>query len=94
MSLEIKLDNEQLASYSRTDNALEAFYKSVDNGQSRLALEVLAVVIAGIVDKLETIENSMNPSAVVETLITEKEPLVKPKAKSTKDINEAIPSES
>lgn len=56
MSLEIKLTNENLITYSRTDDAFEAFQRSAENGQTRLAIEVLAELISGLIDEIDEIK--------------------------------------
>lgn len=77
MSLDIKLSNDNLISYARTDDAVEAFNRSVENGQSRLALEVLVDVINGLISKIEELESK---------IATEESPIeVKPKAKTKED---------
>lgn len=77
MSLDIKLSNDNLISYARTDDAVEAFGRSVENGQSRLALEVLVDVIDGLISKIEELESKIT---------TEESPVeVKPKVKAKED---------
>ena len=77
MSLDIKLSNDNLISYARTDDAVEAFNRSVENGQSRLALEVLVPIINGLIEKVEKLESKILDTPVVEES--------KPKTKSKDD---------
>lgn len=45
MKRKIQLKNSQVSSYFRTDDALKAFNDAVDNGQTRLALQVLTEIL-------------------------------------------------
>jgi len=40
------------------EDALEAFYTAVDNGQARLAMSILVDVIEVFAEKIEALENS------------------------------------
>jgi hypothetical protein len=40
------------------ENALEAFYTAVDNGQARLAMSILVDIIEVFAEKIEALENS------------------------------------
>lgn len=64
MTLNIKLSNQNLISYARTDDAIEALRRSAENGQTRLALELLVEVIDGIV---EAVEDLMEKTTSIET---------------------------
>lgn len=55
--------------YVDSTNALELLETVVDNGQIRLALEVLMDVLVAIVDKVEELDNTV--SAIVEALSEE-----------------------
>jgi hypothetical protein len=50
MSLEFKLSNENLINNVRTDDAQEAFNNAVNNGQTRLSLDILVELLNGLID--------------------------------------------
>jgi hypothetical protein len=101
MSLDIKLTNKNLITYSRTDDALEAFQRSADSGQTRLAIEVLAELVTGLIEEIEIIKEMLESkdegtqAEVTAAVVEEKEEVViessvlssasKPKAKPTKE---------
>lgn len=58
MTVDIKLKDQTMINYSGTDDAIRAFNVAVNNGQARLALQILTQVIDGLVDKIESFENS------------------------------------
>lgn len=62
MSPDFKLTNENLINYARTDDAHEAFVNSVNNGQTRLALEILVELIDGLISKLDTLTSGESTS--------------------------------
>ena len=64
MAIDFKLTNQNLINYARTDDAHEAFTMSVNNGQSRLALEVLLTVIDGLVDKVNELEAAIGKEEI------------------------------
>lgn len=78
-----KIQNERLAAAVRTDVAEDAFKTAVDNGQSRLALDVLGDLLPSLMDRIEAIEASLSS-------LTSKasEPIVKPAAKTSKEVKE------
>lgn len=45
MSRKITLKNEQISQFLRTDDAIKALETSVDNGQIRLALQILVEIV-------------------------------------------------
>lgn len=47
------------------EDALEAFYTAVDNGQARLAMSILVDVVQAFAEKIEALEESDNPVAEV-----------------------------
>lgn len=64
MTLEIKLTDQTMINYSGTDDAIRAFNVAVNNGQARLALQILTQVIDGLADKIESLDNSSNQEIV------------------------------
>lgn len=81
MTIDFKLSNSNLVNYARTDDSHEAFVSSVNNGQTKLALEVLVELIDTLVDKVNELEDKLNISSVPPTSSDG----VKGKAKSGKD---------
>jgi hypothetical protein len=51
--MEIVLDNEDMISVTRTNDALKAFETAVDNGQTRLAMDILLPIIKHITSILD-----------------------------------------
>lgn len=66
MSIEFKINNETLATYTRTSNALEALKVTVGNGQSRLALEVVLDIVNQLHEKLNELESKIDNLSVKE----------------------------
>lgn len=64
MSLKIKLKNEQISSFLKTDNALQALNTSVDNGQIRLSLQILVEVIEDLLDKVDSLTEKLNTKEI------------------------------
>lgn len=67
MSIEFKINNETLATYTRTSNALEALKVTVGNGQSRLALEVVLDIVNQLHEKLNELESKIDNLSVKES---------------------------
>lgn len=74
MSIEYKLSNETLATYARSEDALEALKLTVGNGQTRLALEVVLEITAQLCEKVSELELSVNKLLLTKAV---KEPEVK-----------------
>lgn len=51
------LEDENLKSYARTDDAIKAFTAAVSNGQARLAMEILVPIIEQMADSLGDAED-------------------------------------
>lgn len=79
-----KIQNERLAAAVRTDVAEDAFKTAVDNGQSRLALDVLSDLLPSLLERLDSIEALI--SALANKL---PESAVKPVTKAPKEAKEA-----
>ena len=56
MTLDIRLTDKAMSNYAGTDNAITAFNVAVNNGQARLALQILSQVINGMAEKIEALE--------------------------------------
>lgn len=94
MSLELKLTDETLISYARTDDAVEALGRSVDNGQTRLALEILVELVDLLVSKLGEVESKViefNSKEFTNSKVNED--VVKSKVKISKDASGVIAEE-
>jgi len=57
MTLNIELTDQAMINYSGTNDAIRAFNVAVNNGQARLALQILTQVIDGLADKIEALED-------------------------------------
>jgi hypothetical protein len=61
MSTDLTLKNEQLISYLATNDSIRALEKTVDNGQSRLALQVVLEIVSELTERLFALEEKINP---------------------------------
>lgn len=57
MSEKITIKNDTISTYLNTDDGLMGFTKAVDNGQTRLALQVLVEVVEQLIDRVCFLEN-------------------------------------
>jgi hypothetical protein len=55
----IEITNVRLANAVRTTDAVEAFSTAVENGQARLALDILENIIPALVQRIETLETAL-----------------------------------
>lgn len=100
MSEKITIKNDTISTYLNTDDGLIGFTKAVDNGQTRLALQVLVEVIEQLVDRVsflesfieeDSAEKNISP-AQQEITIEQKESIQKSKtATTTQDDTVAVP---
>lgn len=76
----IKISNERLAAAVRTDDAVAAFKTAVENGQARLALDVLESIIPALIERIEALENveaaKPSPSAQAKKVTKDQKDLV------------------
>lgn len=56
----LNIKNEKLSQVTRTDDGVRAFEVAADNGQLRLAVDILNDLLPSIVDKIEEIEQKIN----------------------------------
>jgi hypothetical protein len=56
MSNKMIINNEKLSQYLGTEDAVKGLQKVVDNGQTRLALEVIFDIITQLIDRIDTLE--------------------------------------
>lgn len=62
MSTNPTLKNEQLSTYLATDDSVRALEKAVENGQTRLALQVVLDLVSELTERLMNLEDIVNPS--------------------------------
>lgn len=78
----LKLTNERLINTLRTDDALAAFKTAVDNGQSRLALDILGDFLPSLVANIETLTPAPTASTKTDAPVALEEVGVKSAAKA------------
>jgi len=62
MSINPTLKNEQLAAYLATDDSVRALEKAVENGQTRLALQVVLDLISELTERVMDLEDTIHPA--------------------------------
>lgn len=74
MSRKIILKNEQVSQFLRTDDAIKALQTSVDNGQIRLALQILVEIVNDLNSNINVIEekseDKIKPTKVIQDVKT------------------------
>lgn len=86
MSLEFKLSNENLINNVRTDDAQEAFNNAVNNGQTRLSLDILVELLNSLIDHVDDL--SMKVDSI--QAFDKADSTSKAKVKSTKTTEEQV----
>jgi len=83
MSINPTLKNEQLVAYLATDDSIEALEKAVENGQTRLALQVVLDLVSELTqrvmdleDIVYSVDNSIYNEADAPENTQDKEPIV------------------
>lgn len=61
MSKKMIIKNEKISEYLGTEDAIKGLQKVVDNGQTRLALEVVFDIITQLTDRIATLEETLAP---------------------------------
>ena len=56
MSKKLTIKNDKVSEYLGTQDAIKGLQKVVDNGQTRLALEVVSDIISQLVDRITSLE--------------------------------------
>jgi len=74
------LEDETLRNIARTDDAVAAFTSAANNGQTRLAMELLVPILEQITDLLE--ENAGEEEVIPEAKKPEPEPVKKVEKKT------------
>ena len=54
------IKNNKISDYLGTEDAIQGLQKVVDNGQTRLALEVISDVISQLTDRIATLEEALS----------------------------------
>jgi len=80
------INNEKLSQYLRTEDAVKGLQKVVDNGQTRLALEVIFDIITQLIDRIDTLEEIVSTK---EDLSPEPAPTPAPAPAQEKPITKA-----
>ena len=60
MSNKMIIKNNKISDYLGTEDAIQGLQKVVDNGQTRLALEVISDVISQLTDRIATLEEALS----------------------------------
>lgn len=60
MSNKMMISNNKISDYLGTEDAIQGLQKVVDNGQTRLALEVISDVISQLTDRIATLEEALS----------------------------------
>jgi hypothetical protein len=55
------IKNDKISEYLGTEDAVKGLQKVVDNGQTRLALEVIFDIITQLTDRIATLEETLAP---------------------------------
>ena len=86
MSNKMIINNEKLSQYLGTEDAVKGLQKVVDNGQTRLALEVIFDIITQLIDRIDTLEEIVSTK---EDLSPEPAPTPAPAPAQEKPITKA-----
>lgn len=86
MSNKMIINNEKLSQYLGTEDAVKGLQKVVDNGQTRLALEVIFDIITQLIDRIDTLEEIVSTK---EDLSPEPAPAPTPAPAQEKPITKA-----
>ena len=90
MSEKITIKNDTISTYLNTDDGLIGFTKAVDNGQTRLALQVLVEVVAQLIDRVSFLESFIEEDSVEDTAPVHEEIAIEQKSsiEKSKTIND------
>lgn len=91
MSINPTLKNEQLAAYLATDDSVQALEKAVENGQTRLALQVALDLLSELTERvmdLEDIVNSVNEESSEQAELNENKILDEPVLSEESSLNQ------
>lgn len=69
MSINPRIKNDKISDYLGTDDSIEALEKAVNNGQTRLAMNVIVDLLSEITERLIFLEEGLNsPEEEVEAV--------------------------
>lgn len=85
----MRIESETAKASRYGDDALEAFSTAVDNGQARLAISILVDIINAFAEKIDAIEEKMEP---VQEIKVEPKEEIKPEPKQK--VKEQTPDQS
>lgn len=90
MSEKITIKNDTISTYLNTDDGLIGFTKAVDNGQTRLALQVLVEVVEQLIDRVSFLESFIEEDSVEDTAPIHEEIAIEQKSsiEKSKTIND------
>jgi len=60
MSKKMTIKNDKISEYLGTEDAVKGLGKVVDNGQTRLALEVIFDIITQLIDRITELEETLS----------------------------------
>ena len=83
MSEKITIKNDTISTYLNTDDGLIGFTKAVDNGQTRLALQVLVEVVEQLIDRVSFLESFIEEDSVENTAPIHEEIAIEQKSSKT-----------
>lgn len=86
MSNKMIINNEKVSQYLGTEDAVKGLEKVIDNGQTRLALEVIFDIITQLIDRIDTLEEIVSTK---EDLSPEPAPTPAPAPAQEKPITKA-----
>lgn len=91
MPNKLTIKNEQIATYLNTDNAVEGFAKAVNNGQTRLALQVLVEIIEELTEYIQDVDD-IDEEENVEVAIIQEVQIENEQPKTVQKVKEVTPS--
>ena len=87
MSNKMIIKNNKISDYLGTEDAIQGLQKVVDNGQTRLALEVISDVISQLTDRVTELEEFLfsnpEPESAPAPAFAQEKPITKVKETTT-----------
>lgn len=85
--MKIILEDQNLLNVTRTDDAVKALTTAINNGQTRLAMELTLPVVLALTSKIDELENIINSLSAKSTSGNQGQAEVKakPQAKAKED---------
>lgn len=89
--MKIILEDQNLLNVTRTDDAVKALTTAINNGQTRLAMELMLPVVLALTSKIDEQENIINSLSAKSTSGNQGQAEVKTKPKAkTKEESEVL----